>query len=109
MWIFHCLLSKQFIFYLQCNNVGECVVSAIRAGYRHIDCAYGYDNEAQVAEGLKKSFEAGLVKREELFITSKVSCLLFMKNYLALSQNTNITWFPLRKSSLKRIHFSSIG
>ncbi|EIM89270.1 Aldo/keto reductase [Stereum hirsutum FP-91666 SS1] len=38
------------------------------AGYRHIDCAWGYMNEKGVGEGIKKSG----IKREELFITSKL-------------------------------------
>lgn len=48
----------------------ECVAMALQAGYRHIDCARVYKNEAGVGEALKESRAA----REELFITSKVWC-----------------------------------
>lgn len=54
------------------ETVSEAVYGAIRCGYRLIDCASVYQNEAQIGEVLKKVFAEGLVKREELFITSKV-------------------------------------
>lgn len=49
------------------------VKTAIEAGYRHIDTAWAYKNEAEIGAILKGLFDAGVVKREELFITSKVT------------------------------------
>ncbi len=46
----------------------EAMITAIRAGYTAIDTATIYDNEAEVGEAIRHSG----VKREELFITSKV-------------------------------------
>ena len=46
----------------------EAVAEAIRAGYRHIDGAARYENEASVGAGIKQSG----VARNELFVTSKV-------------------------------------
>lgn len=46
----------------------DAVAEAILAGYRHIDGAARYENEVSVGEGIRKSG----VKREELFVTSKV-------------------------------------
>ncbi|HEX7584640.1 MAG TPA: aldo/keto reductase, partial [Prolixibacteraceae bacterium] len=54
------------------NEVYEAVLEAIRIGYRHIDCAYIYGNEAEIGLALHDAMKAGLVKREELFITSKL-------------------------------------
>ncbi|ERM83287.1 hypothetical protein P872_16545 [Rhodonellum psychrophilum GCM71 = DSM 17998] len=54
------------------GEVYQAVLWAIEAGYRHIDCAAIYNNEKEVGKALQKAFEDGLVKREEMFITSKL-------------------------------------
>ncbi len=46
----------------------ECVKNAIEVGYRHIDTAQAYENEEGVGEGIRQSG----IKREELFVTTKV-------------------------------------
>lgn len=46
----------------------EAMVTAIEAGYRHIDAAAVYGNEKSVGRGIKASG----IKREDLFLTSKV-------------------------------------
>ena len=48
------------------------VKTAIENGYRHIDCAWIYENEADVGRALKECLDAGIVKREELWVTSKL-------------------------------------
>ncbi len=48
------------------------VQSAIDLGYRHLDAACDYGNEANVGEGITAAISSGKVKREELWITSKL-------------------------------------
>merc|ERR1711972_36543 len=50
----------------------EAVMTAVKAGYRMLDCANDYDNEHVIGEALKELFAAGVVKREELFIQAKL-------------------------------------
>lgn len=52
--------------------VGEAVREAIRIGYRHIDCAPIYGNQAEIGEALKAAIESGEVQRKDLWITSKL-------------------------------------
>lgn len=54
------------------GEVGKAVKSAIETGYRHIDCAATYGNEAEIGEAFSEIFKKGEVKREELWITSKL-------------------------------------
>jgi D-xylose reductase len=54
------------------EDTARCVVDAVRAGYRHFDSAADYANEAETGEGLAQAVAEGLVKREGLWITSKL-------------------------------------
>jgi 2,5-diketo-D-gluconate reductase B len=50
----------------------EAVKTALRLGYRHIDTAERYRNEAAVGEGLQQGLRAAGLKREDVFVTTKV-------------------------------------
>jgi 2,5-diketo-D-gluconate reductase A len=50
------------------DTVAPVIVSAIEAGYRHIDTAYRYGNQRGVGKGIRDSG----IPREEVFVTSKL-------------------------------------
>jgi diketogulonate reductase-like aldo/keto reductase len=50
----------------------EAVKTAVEVGFRHLDAAERYRNEAQVGAALKDLFANGTVRREDLFVTTKL-------------------------------------
>lgn len=52
--------------------VAEGVYHALKVGYRLLDCAYCYGNEAEVGQGLARAIKEGIVKREDVFVVTKV-------------------------------------
>ena len=55
------------------EKAGQAVEHALtKCGYRHIDCAAIYRNEKEIGAVFKKIFEDGKIKREDIFITSKL-------------------------------------
>src|SRR5512143_2666559 len=48
------------------------VSEAIRAGYRHIDTAEGYQNERGVGAGIQQALESEGLARSDLFVTTKL-------------------------------------
>lgn len=55
------------------GEVSTAIECALKAGYRHIDCAACYENEKEIGEVFNRVFnEEKSVKREDVFITSKL-------------------------------------
>lgn len=48
------------------------VAEALRIGYRHIDTAWIYKNEAAVGDGIRDALEAGVCAREDIWLTTKI-------------------------------------
>ncbi|KAL4956138.1 NADP-dependent oxidoreductase domain-containing protein [Aspergillus filifer] len=56
------------------GEVSNAVYHALKVGYRHIDAAQCYGNEAEVGEGINKALSEGIVQRSEIFVTTKLWC-----------------------------------
>lgn len=54
------------------EDIAEAVKGAISVGYRHIDCAAVYGNEHLIGATFREVLDSGLIKREELWVTSKL-------------------------------------
>lgn len=48
------------------------ILSAIRLGYRKFDTASFYGNEEEVGRAIRQAIEEGLIKREDVFVTTKL-------------------------------------
>lgn len=54
------------------EDTANAVYEAIKMGYRLIDGAHNYGNSREAGEGVRRAIQEGLVKREDLFVTSKL-------------------------------------
>jgi alcohol dehydrogenase (NADP+) len=54
------------------GEVYDAVQEALKIGYRHIDCAAFYGNESEIGQALVDAFNSGDIKREDLWVTSKL-------------------------------------
>jgi diketogulonate reductase-like aldo/keto reductase len=46
--------------------------TALEVGFRHLDCAERYRNEDAVGSAIQTAFQAGTVRREDIFVTTKL-------------------------------------
>ncbi|KAI0358409.1 D-xylose reductase [Trametes cingulata] len=54
------------------NKASEAVYTGLKVGYRLIDCACDYGNEKECGEGLRRAIEDGVVRREDVWVVSKL-------------------------------------
>lgn len=59
------------------EEVYSAVNAALEAGYRLIDTAFVYRNEAAIGKVLKKWFDSKMIKRDEVFVVTKVTYFIF--------------------------------
>ncbi|USP81025.1 aldehyde reductase 1 [Curvularia clavata] len=76
------------------GEVKKAVIHAIESGYRHIDCAFCYQNEDEVGDALQDVISRGIVKREDLFITSKLWCTFHTRAEEGLQKSLDMLKTP---------------
>ncbi|KAG2221138.1 hypothetical protein INT45_004447 [Circinella minor] len=65
------------------NNIAEQLIyDAIKAGYRLFDGACDYGNEVEIGKGIARAIKDGLVKREDLFVVTKLWNTYHNKNHV---------------------------
>ncbi|WP_298531567.1 aldo/keto reductase [uncultured Algibacter sp.] len=87
------------------GDVYNAVKTAIKAGYRHIDCAAAYGNEKEVGKALSELFEEGVVTREDVWVTSKVWSNMHAKNDVILALKQTLSDLQLEYLDLYLIHW----
>ncbi|KAL1864915.1 hypothetical protein VTK73DRAFT_5601 [Phialemonium thermophilum] len=87
------------------ETAAETVYNAIKVGYRLFDGAYDYQNEKEAGEGIRRAIDEGLVKREDIFITTKLWNNYHRREHaLAMAKKQNEAW-GLGYIDLYLIHF----
>lgn len=87
------------------DDTAEMVRSAIAEGYQHLDSAADYGNEAEVGEGLQAALSDGLVRREDLWITSKLWNTFHRPEHVRAACERTLKDLRLSELDLYLIHF----
>jgi diketogulonate reductase-like aldo/keto reductase len=86
---------------LRGRSCARLVEQALKLGYRHIDTAQIYENEREVGEGIRASG----VRRDEVFVTTKVWTTHFAPNDLERSTKDSLSKLRLTEVDLLLLHW----
>ncbi|KAI5785888.1 D-xylose reductase [Geopyxis carbonaria] len=87
------------------ETAAETVYNAIKTGYRLFDGAFDYGNEKECGQGVKRAIDEGIVKREDLFIVSKLWNTFHEKERVEPICRQQLEWWGLEYFDLFLIHF----
>jgi alcohol dehydrogenase (NADP+) len=87
------------------GEVYTAVKDALRLGYRHIDCASLYGNEAEVGQALTESINEGIVSRDQLWLTSKLWNNAHAPENVQLSLEKTLSDLQIESIDLYLIHW----
>uniref|UniRef100_A0A7S1QFZ7 NADP-dependent oxidoreductase domain-containing protein n=1 Tax=Neobodo designis TaxID=312471 RepID=A0A7S1QFZ7_NEODS len=83
----------------------DTIYQAIKAGYRLIDSACDYGNEQQTGAGIRRAIDEGLVKREDLFVVSKLWNTFHRPENVEVGLRKTLADLGLEYVDLYLIHF----
>eukprot|EP00899_Mesostigma_viride_P009495 jgi/Mesvir1/18547/Mv17065-RA.1 len=86
-------------------QIEDVICDAVKTGYRSIDCASVYGNEAKIGKGLKKCFDAGTCRREDLFLTSKLWNTYHAKDHVRPACERTLKDLGVKYLDLYLMHF----
>lgn len=87
------------------ESAADTVYNAIKSGYRLFDGAQDYGNEKECGEGVARAIKDGLVKREDVFITSKLWNAFHAKEHVKPMLKKSLADWGLEYFDLFLIHF----
>jgi len=86
------------------NNTYDMVKNAILLGYRHIDTAQLYRNEEDVGKAINELIKENIIKREDIFITTKVSMRNIKKSRIEKSVEDSLKKLNIGYIDLLLLH-----
>jgi len=88
------------------GEVGEAIISALKVGYRHFDCAAIYGNEKEIGDAFARAFKEDLVKREDIWVTSKLWCDCHEKEQVMPALRQTLSDLKFAYLDLYLVHWS---
>lgn len=87
------------------SDCAQSVFDAIKSGYRCIDEACDYGNEKECGEGISKAINEGVVKRQDLWVTSKLWNTFHRKEHVTAACKRSMADLGVDYLDLYLIHF----